>query len=153
MCCCLILSSIKTLCQHLPFTWKSIYLPGKLATFIFSEQKGGVFLTESNVYREIILASSCFMKIVIVQLFSLFLWLKWAHGYDMRTRAKTIIHLLQQTQGFNSYILHLILFPLERLALTPRVKYGLVPFHPFPVLLCYFFNKAIWFSDWKHGEN
>ena len=53
----------------------------------------------------------------------------------MRARAKTIIHLLQQTQDFNSYILHLILFSLERLALTPRVSCDLVPFRPFPVFL------------------
>lgn len=110
------------------FTWKSICLPRKLAIFIFSEQKSGVLLTESNVYRKIILASGCFMKIVTVQLVWLFLWPKWAHGYDVRARAKTIIHLLQQTQGFNSYILHLILSSLERLAVIQRVKRGLVPF-------------------------
>lgn len=89
---------IKTLCQHLPFTWKSICLPRKLAIFIFSEQKAGVLLTESNVCRKIILASGCFMKIVTVQLVWRFFWLKWAHGFDMKARAKTIIHLLQQTQ-------------------------------------------------------
>lgn len=97
-CFCLILSTIKALCQHLPFTWKSSCLPWKLAIFIFSKQKGRLSLTESNVYREIILASGCFMKIVTVQLVWLFLWLKWAHCYDVTARAKTIIHLLRQTQ-------------------------------------------------------
>lgn len=55
------------------FTRKSIYLPRTMATFVFSEQKGGVLLTGSNVYREIILASSCFMKIATAQLLWLFL--------------------------------------------------------------------------------
>lgn len=50
---------------------------------------------------------SLWLLYVTVQLLWLFLWLKWAHGFDVRARAKTIIHLSQQTQDFNQ--LHLTL--------------------------------------------